>query len=129
MSRTTSTAVSAIIETDVNIELSPFIEIASSILDDVCLASGYTDAKLELIERWLAAHFYTVRDPRAEQEKVSVLSTKYQSKVDIGLNSSHYGQTAMRLDTAGNLASLEAATKDGTAGVKTSVFWAGGGEV
>lgn len=126
MSRTTSSAVGMIIEVDANVSLTPFIEAASALVDDVCLKSGYTDNRLELIERWLAAHFYTARDPRAESEKVSVIAVKYQSKVDLGLNSSHYGQMAMRLDTKGNLALLESKSKSGAGAIKRDVFFLGG---
>ncbi len=115
--RTTPTLVAGIIEWD-NIDvpdLTPFIDIANELVTERCAITsgtppvniyGYTDYRLELIERWLAAHFYAVRDPRATQEGVGPLTENYQSRVDLGLNSSTYGQQVMRLDTSGSLAIL-----------------------
>ena len=104
--RTTSDNVADIIEVDTTIELTPFITVANELVTELCLDSGYTETRLELIERWLAAHFYTNRDPRATDEKAGPVGASYQSAVDLNLNTSHYGQTAMMLDTAGNLKNL-----------------------
>ena len=106
--RTTSAAVQGIIEVDAAISLTPFIEAANALVTQCCtdLDTDYTDTTLELIERWLSAHVYTVRDMRAEAEKAGTVSEKKQSKVDLGFNTSHYGQMAMRLDWQGGLAKL-----------------------
>lgn len=104
--RTTSENVGDIIELDASIDPTPFMLVANELVTELCLASGYTETRLELIERWLAAHFYTNRDPRSTDEKAGPVSVTYQSAVDLNLNSSHYGQTAMMLDTAGNLKTL-----------------------
>ena len=125
MARTTSAAVALIIEVDTSISLTPFIEVANALVTECCsTVATYTDARLELIERWLSAHCYTVRDMRAESEKAGDISEKKQSKVDLGFDTSHYGQMAMRLDTAGGLANLNAASKkSGTIAVGLS--WLG----
>ena len=105
--RTTAVAINLIIEIDANISLTPFIEAANALVTECCSGSSTYDAtRLELIERWLSAHFYTVRDMRAESEKAGSVAEKKQSKVDLGFNTSHYGQMAMRLDTEGGLAAL-----------------------
>ncbi len=124
MARTTSTLVQGIIEADRTIRLDPFIAIANELVTEKCSSSDYTATRLELIERWLSAHFYTVRDMRAESEKAGSTSEKKQSKVDLGFDSSHYGQTAMRLDTAGSLASLNNSMK-GRGNQPVSVTWLG----
>lgn len=125
MARTTSTAVSAIIEVDSTITLTPFIEAANALVTECCgSVSDYDSTRLELIERWLSAHFYTVRDMRAEQEKAGSVSQKLQSKVDLGFDTSHYGQMAMRLDTNGGLASLNERIKAGT-GATMMATWLG----
>jgi len=104
--RTTSGAVEGIIEVDVTISLEPFMLVANELVTEVCSDAGYSDERLELIERWLAAHFYTNRDPRPVNERAGPVSVTYQSAVALNLNTSHYGQTAMMLDTAGGLAAL-----------------------
>lgn len=124
MARTTAIAVGGIIEIDATISLSPFIEIATVLVTERCSTDDYDAARLELIERWLSAHFYTVREMRAESEKAADVTEKKQSKVDLGFDTSHYGQTAMRLDTAGGLASLNTQMK-GKGASPVFVTWLG----
>lgn len=103
--RTDATAVGLIIEVDANIALDSFIETAASLVDEIAASDLSPDAaRLELIERYLAAHFYTLRDPRPTMEKAGPVSASYQSKVALGLKTSHYGQTAIALDPTGILA-------------------------
>jgi hypothetical protein len=106
--RTTEAAVESIIEVDILIPLTPFIETANNLVDQVCLASGYSDATLELIERWLSAHFYATRDPRTSQEAVKGIMEEFEGTTKIGLNNTRYGQQALLLDTKGNLALIVA---------------------
>lgn len=118
--RTTPEAVEAIIEVDPNIDLTPFIEVGSLVVDKWCAPvedeNGdpfYTAGDLEIIERWLSAHFYAVRKPRRTSASVAGgASESLQSSTAVGFASSHYGQMAMRLDRSGQLAVLEAQTKD-----------------
>lgn len=109
MARTTIDLVEAIIEVDSSINLTPFIAAANTIVTQCCtdLTVDYSVDDLQQIETWLAAHFYTVRDMRAEREKAGTVEAKYQSKVDLGFKTSHYGQMAMRLDYRGGLANLD----------------------
>ena len=115
MASTTAALVAGIIEVDTSITLTPFISVANEFVTECCASAtpAYSVARLALIETWLAAHIYTVRDMRAEQEKAGDVSEKKQSKVDLGFDTSHYGQTAMRLDTLGGLAALNASAKKG----------------
>lgn len=106
MARTTPAAVGGIIEVDVAIDLAPFIETASALVDDVAAADTnavLTVTRLELIERWLSAHFYAIRDPRPTRERADRIELTYQSKVDLNLAVTHYGQQAMSLDSTGQL--------------------------
>ena len=114
MARTTSALVKGIIETDDTSipDLTPFIDVANELVTECC-EDDYTSSRLTLIETWLAAHFYTVRDMRAEAEKAGPVSEKFQSKVDLGFDTSHYGQMAMRLDWQGGLAALNEKIKKG----------------
>jgi hypothetical protein len=115
MARTTVDNVEGIIDIDSGISLTPFIEVANRMVTDVVVAGydSYTAVQLELIERWLTAHFYHIRDPRATDEKAGAVSVRYQSKVDLGLDVTHYGQMAMRLDFYGSLAALNERIKKG----------------
>jgi hypothetical protein len=124
--RTTSEAVEAIIETDVAIDLTPFIAAASLLVNTHCEAknSAYTATELEMIERFLSAHIYTLRDPRPTRDSVRNLDTTYQSKVDLYFCTSHYGQMALLLDWYGGLAALEESVKKG--GYRTiGITWLG----
>jgi hypothetical protein len=119
MARTTSANVESIIEVDASISLLPFISVANELVTEMCLDSGYSDERLELIERWLAAHFYCTRDPRPTRQQAGPVAENLQSIVDLGLNNSHYGQAAMVFDTAGNLKRLNKGKK------AASVTWLG----
>ena len=126
MARTTSAKVEGIIEVDSDITLTPFIDVANAMVTHYCtgLTTAYTTAHLILIETWLAAHFYTVRDMRRTEERAGPVSERFQSKVDLGFDTSHYGQMAMRLDWQGGLSNLnEQAKSGGKKGV--SVAWLG----
>lgn len=122
--RTTNAQVAAIIELEVTVSTEPFIEVANSLVTELCTDSDYTDEKLELIERWLSAHFYAIREGRATLEKAGKVSATIQSKVDLGFDVTHYGQMAMRIDTAGNLAKLNEQTKKGGVPV-VGMTWVG----
>ena len=104
--RTSSAAVGGIIEVDATIDLTPFIETASALVDDIAAGdtnSVLTDTRLELIERWLSAYFYAIRDPRTSRERADRIELTYQTKVDLNLSVTHYGQQAMILDSTGQL--------------------------
>lgn len=122
--RTTSAEVAAIIEVDDSIDLDAFIEAANSLVTAVCVPKGYDATTLARIEKWLAAHFYTNRDPRATSESAGPVSQSYQHREDLGFDSSHYGQTAMRIDYLGALAALNAQAKKGGK-VTVGLYWGG----
>ena len=119
--RTTSELVATIIEVDSNINLDPFILSANELVTEFCSDADYTETRLELIERYLAAHFYTLRDPRPVREEAGSVAVTYESKVGLRLSVSHYGQHAMILDTAGGLATLS----EQKPSVTVSVDWMG----
>lgn len=101
--------------------LTPFIDTASSIVDEVVVcatARGKTlsAARLELLERWLAAHFYAVSDRPYKEKTTDRARAKFQGETGMYLESSHYGQTAKTLDTSGCLSAMDGATRK-TAGV------------
>jgi len=125
MARTSAASVQGIIETEASISLTPFIEAANQLVTDVCTSSSYTDEKLELIERWLAAHFYAVRDMRPAEEAAGSVRQRFQYRVDLNLAVTVYGQQAMLLDTAGNLAALNKRITEGRTQTFGQVSWLG----
>lgn len=125
MPRTTEEAVAAICELDDEIPLAPFIETANAIVTEVCLDSGYGDNLLELIERWLSAHFYCIRDPRAHNEQVKGIIQTFEGRTYTGFRHTSYGQQAMMLDFKGNLKVLDNMSKTN---YKASVLYVGGPE-
>lgn len=85
-----------------------FIDYASILVDDHCTGVNgptipYSDAKLELIERWLSAHAWTNFDPRTVEEETGDAQGKFEGKFGLFLNSSRYGQHAIFLDDNGGL--------------------------
>lgn len=134
MPRTTKTLIEEIIEVDASIipndaAMLPFITMANEIVTEVCTGAAgptvaYSDDRLTLIETWLAAHFYTNRDPRAKSEGAGGVTASYESQIALGFGSSLFGQTAMRIDTNGGLAKLDADSKKGGK-PRVGVSWLG----
>ena len=108
MPRVTQAEVLEIIEVDDEItELTPFITAANLMVTQAF--SGNTqigEALLKEIERYLAAHFITLRDPRVTSESNEGISVSYAGSFGEGLKSSSYGQMALTLDFTGSLAKL-----------------------
>jgi hypothetical protein len=107
--RTTATLVSGIRtidEDDIDTALAPYILTASALVDDHCTSGDLDSDRLELIERWLAAHFYTLHNNArlTLSETIGPLTETYFGKVGFALNLTPYGQTAMTLDSTGGLA-------------------------
>jgi hypothetical protein len=142
--RTTSALVAGVNPgVDPSIDLTPFIAIANQITTDVCgpfitgknsqgytvqVDTSYTDgfvgSKMELIERWLSAHFYAVYDSQLAAAKAGSVAAQFQYKVALDLRNTQFGEQAMMLDTAQGLASLNNsnATKRK---IRIGGFWAG----
>lgn len=122
--RTSETAVDKLIDVDSTIDIEQFIEVANELVTEVCSDSDYSDARLEKIERFLAAHLYTVRDPRVSQEAIGSLRSAFQGVTAKFFESSIYGQHALLLDTDGNLAALGKRIENGKPGT-VGVSWIG----
>ena len=70
MARATEAEVKEIIETDrTDEQVTPFLKAANLLVTDVLTGLGYSDDLLKEIERWLAAHFVAIRDPRMTKER------------------------------------------------------------
>ena len=108
--RTTERAVRAILggHYDNSTGLQPFIDTASSLVDDISAAApSILASRLELIERWLAAHYYEHSDPIASSRSTGKASGQFQGRTEMGFDSTKYGQEAKRLDTSGLLVKLD----------------------
>ena len=82
-----------------------FVDDATLFIDNIpAIANDCGADTADAVAKYLAAHFMTLRDPRQTEQGTLDASEKFQSKVDLGLDSSHYGQTAKRLDCTGTLA-------------------------
>ena len=131
MPRTTQENVATVIDIMDGVDITAYILTANELVTEVCASvtdddgvAYYSDDRLELIERWLAAHFYAVNDPRAAMEKAGPVSQTLQYKVDLNLANTMYGQQAMVLDTQGGLAQLSKQAEDGKKR-SAGVFWLG----
>lgn len=65
---------------------------------------GLPDSLLTRIELYLAAHFAVLSYPTVQRETIGPMSTTYVNKIDLGLNNTRYGQTALSMDPTGKLA-------------------------
>ncbi len=126
MSRTSESDVRAIISSDSTLDLSPFIQAASSLTDhvDTCDTAGLLSARqLREIETWLAAWMYERRDQGYTEKETGEAKARFQGKTDMYLASNYWGQTAMILDITGCLAGLQEQVVNGKKQVQ--LLWLG----
>ena len=124
MGRVDSSEVKMIIDTELT-DLDAFINPANIIITKLLTGSGLDEDHLKEIERWLAAHFTAVMDPRTSKEKIGDAEVTYYKgsntysnsmKESPGLNETPYGKQVLLLDTTGILkASLGKVTASFTA--------------
>lgn len=91
--------------------LQQFIDAATVVIDRVATCAidkgkTLTAAELELIERWLAAHFYTRIDTTYASRSVGGASGSFHGQTGTHLDASFYGQTAANLDYSGCLIAI-----------------------
>lgn len=91
-----------------------FIAVANVVVNQRLLLQNYPDELLKEIERWLAAHYACMRDPRLHSQGVHNAQTTYEGQTGEGFAASRYGQQAMRLDVNGILVQLDTATAPST---------------
>lgn len=129
--RVTATEVKEILDTTLTDAIvDVFIVVGSQLTDRVTLndtGSLMNAAELKELERWLSAHFAAIKDVRSASEKAGSVSQKFQYKVDLNLNQTQYGTTALILDVTGYLAKLNADAKSGDK-VSASMFVGGTSE-
>ncbi len=115
MARTTPAAVRALIrpqgiEID-DVDLGAIIATASTYVDNQLVDVGLDSALLIEIEKYLAAHFATLRSIAAgisseREDDASVTYTVGQVQSTDALRATHFGQAAIALDVSGTLRSI-----------------------
>ena len=103
--RVTTEEVLAIIDTSLT-DIAVFVATANMLVTAHLGGAGLSDETLKEVERSLAAHVLSLRDPRTKSVGVDVLSESYQGQWGMGLNGTSYGQMAILLDTSGILAKV-----------------------
>jgi hypothetical protein len=73
---------------------------------------------LELIERWLAAHFYAQSDQLYQSKNTGGAGASFQGQTAMGLSNTSYGQQAKMLDISGCLAAFDK-------GTQARMYWLG----
>lgn len=112
MARTTAIAVGKLIEVDVGDDLTPFIDSAAVVVDEIAaLPNASSLIEQELVERWLAAHFYGVFQQRPASEKAGPVAESKQFWVGYGFQTTMHGSQAMLLDSTGHLVELNSKAK------------------
>lgn len=107
----------------------PYMEAAAVLIDrmiECATEEGVTHsaAELEIIERWLAAHFYGQMDQMYSSKSTDGASASFQGQWAKYLDNTRYGQMAMKLDKSGCLETAGADT--GQTGRRVAGgFWLG----
>lgn len=105
--RATATEVKIILETTLSdAVVTAFIDAANRVVSDHLGANtNISTAQKTDIEKWLAAHMIaSTREQQAQAEAAGDAKITYQGETGKGLESTHYGQMVMMLDTTGTLA-------------------------
>ncbi len=125
MARTTIAAVQKIISYDQVLipDIQPFIDDASLMVTNI-IGTAASAQTLEMVERYLAAHLIGISDPRIQSEQVRTIQASYQVRLSDGLGITHYGATAMQLDTSGKLSRWNKSVISGMANA-FSLVWGG----
>lgn len=112
--RTTISAVQGILGVNYNgkTPLGRFIETATMMVDHVKTMAAtkeitLTDSELEIIERWLSAHYYCVNDPLYTSRSTGGSSGSFQRGTSgDGMAGTEYGRNAIDLDYSNSLRNL-----------------------
>lgn len=129
MARTNAALVRAILLSDYDSDTEPsldaFIATATAMVDRVVACAilrnkTLTSEEEELIERWLAAHFYAQTDKPYSSKSTERAAGSFHGQTKMYLESTLYGQTAVRVDPSGCLSSIASGDRKVAGG-----FWMG----
>jgi hypothetical protein len=115
-------------------DLTPYIATANSIVERLKLYAANAqptipvmDDQLELVERWLAAHFYAIVDRPFASRSAGGSSGSFDGKTGMNFDATLYGQSAKMIDPTGFLAGIESGGGQGSGQgpPRVRVVWAG----
>ena len=95
-------------------DLSVFAEDAHVVVSETIPANALSEARLTLLEKYLAAHFAAMRDKQKTSEHIGPASTSYEGQTGLYLTFTHFGQQVMVLDPTGSFAALDQGADSGT---------------
>jgi hypothetical protein len=105
--RTTEAAVKEIMATALTeTEILPFLTTANALVTAHLGSSGLSDTLLAEIEKYLAAHFASIKSKYGIRTKIGEADTWTGYKGGAGLDATPYGETAKMLDTTSTLENL-----------------------
>lgn len=107
MARTNVADVKNIIETALTDPIiEAYVNSANVFVTGTLDGKGLSDAVMEEIEKWIAAHMIaSTRERMGKEEEAGGARIEYLGKYGEGLSSTPYGQMAIQLDTSGTLSS------------------------
>lgn len=116
MPRTTAAALRALFpKDDASKSVDHYIADANLLVTELLGTSGYSAERLELIERYLAAHYYVLGEQEGGvfEEDIGEASTKMGSTFTLGqgLRLTRFGQQVLGLDTSGIMETISASSK------------------
>jgi len=105
--RTTEDAVRELLETDDSINIEPFIDAANAVTDYIVSqdSDGILSSALKVqIEKYLAAHFYALKDPQYSSKSTGGASGSFiRAQAGQGFKATDWGQQAVDMDITGTL--------------------------
>lgn len=114
--------------------LTQYIADAGGVVDDLVIYNAansglsLTSTLLEFLERYLAAHFYSLADQIFKYKQTGNAAATFQGETGMGYKSSLYGEMAIARDPTGYLAlqsSKAEDVKDGGGRKVARMVWAG----
>lgn len=116
MPRTTDAAVRQLFPKDqAALPVSHYVADASLLVTEILGTSGLTAGRLELVERYLAAHLYVLgtNEGGVMEETIGQSTVKLGSSFALGagLRLTRFGQMAISFDTTGKLEDMSASVK------------------
>lgn len=107
MARVTATKVKEVVNTNIADDVinRNHIATATTMVDEHLVGVGLSDALLEKIELYLAAHFVALTEEGGSltRNKLGDADTSYANIYSQGLNSTRFGQQALSIDSSGTL--------------------------